>query len=255
VGTHEHSFFHRRTGTGVSAPPTQLRVEAAEQVRELIAEVKPRLRGWLHLGSIPLTLAAGVVLVVLSPTASTRVGAIVFMSSALALFSVSALYHRGTWSTQTCVVLRRLDHANIFLLIAGSYTAYALLLLQGKERAVLLTIVWTGAALGMVFRVCWVTAPRWLHTPIYFVLGYGAVLFTPGFLDGASHLHAGIGVATLVMLATGGALYTVGGVVYGFQRPNPWPTWFGFHEVFHTLTVLAFASHYIGVCLATFSLR
>ncbi len=230
-------------------------VGATLQVRGALAEVKPRLRGWLHLGTIPLTIAAGVLLVAMSPTASTRVGSSVFMGSALALFTVSAAYHRGAWSPRTGVLLRRLDHANIFLLIAGSYTAYSLILLKGEQQAVLLWIVWAGAFLGVLFRVLWINAPRWLHTPVYIALGAAALPFTPYLLRGAEGLSPGIGTATLLMLAAGAALYTLGGLVYGFQRPNPWPRWFGFHEVFHSLTVLAFAAHLTGVGLATFSMR
>lgn len=217
--------------------------------------VRPRLRGELHRATVPLTLAAGVALIALSPTDHTRLGSAVFIGSALALFAVSAAYHRGSWSPRRRAALRRLDHANIFLLIAGSCTAYCLLLLRGQERAVLLTIIWTGACLGVIFRICWMNAPRWLHTPPFLVLGGAGLLFTPGFVDGASRLDAGIGALTLVLLAVGGALYTVGGAVYGFQRPNPWPAWFGFHEVFHSLTVLGFASHFAGIWVATLSLR
>lgn len=233
----------------------ETKAEAVDQIREVLAEVKPRLRGWLHLGTIPLTIAAGAVLVAMSPTATTRLGSSIFIGSALALFTVSAVYHRGSWSPRTGVVLRRLDHANIFLLIAGSYTAYSLLLLDGEQRAALLWIVWAGAFLGVLFRVCWIDAPRWLHTPVYIVLGAAALPFTPGLLEGAERLTPGIGVATLLMLVAGAALYTLGSVVYGFQRPNPWPQWFGFHEVFHSLTVLAFAAHLTGVGLATLSMR
>jgi hemolysin III len=228
---------------------------AAEQVHDVLAEVKPRLRGWLHLGAIPLTLAVGAVLVSMSPTATTRVGSSVFVGSALALFTVSAAYHCGTWSARTTARLRRLDHATIFLLIAGSYTGYTLLLLTGEQRVGLLALVWAGAFLGIVFRVCWVGAPRWLHTPLYVALGWSAVLFSAGFRDGAERLGSGTGLATLLMLAAGGTLYTLGGVVYGFQRPNPWPRWFGFHEVFHALTILAFVAHLAGLCLATLSMR
>jgi hemolysin III len=228
---------------------------AAEQVHDVLAEVKPRLRGWLHLGAVPLTLAAGVVLISMSPTATTRVGSSVFVGSALALFSVSAAYHCGAWSPRTRAWLRRLDHATIFLLIAGSYTGYTLLLLTGEQRVGLLVLVWVGAFLGVVFRVCWVNAPRWLHTPLYVALGWSAVLFSAAFWDGATRVGPGTGLATLLMLAVGGTLYTLGGLVYGFQRPNPWPRWFGFHELFHALTILAFVAHLTGVCLATLSLR
>jgi hemolysin III len=219
-----------------------------EHVRETLDEVKPKLRGWLHAASAPLTLAAGVVLVVLSPTASTRIGSAVFATSALVLFTVSGIYHRGTWSPRVGRFLRRFDHANIFLLIAGSYTPFTLLLLHGAERVVLLSVVWTGAVLGVLFRVFWNDAPRWLYTPIYIALGWAAVFYFGDFVDNAS-------TAVIVLMAVGGVLYTLGGVVYGFKRPDPFPRWFGFHEVFHTLTIAAFVTHYVGVSIATYSLR
>jgi hemolysin III len=219
-----------------------------EQVRETLDEVKPKLRGWMHAASAPLTLAAGIVLVVLSPTASTRIGSAVFATSALVLFTVSGIYHRGTWSPKVWRFLRRFDHANIFLLIAGSYTPFTLLLLHGADRVVLLSVVWTGAVLGVLFRVVWNDAPRWLYTPIYIALGWAAVFYFGDFVDTAS-------TAVLVLMAVGGGLYTLGGVVYGIKRPDPFPRWFGFHEVFHTLTIAAFVSHYVGVSIATYSLR
>ena len=219
-----------------------------DQVRETLGEVKPHLRGWIHAASAPLTLAAGIVLVVLSPTASSRIGSAVFATSALVLFTVSGIYHRGTWSPRVRRFLRRFDHANIFLLIAGSYTPFTLLLLQGTDRVVLLSVVWSGAVLGVLFRVFWNDAPRWLHTPIYMALGWAAVFY---FGDFVAHADT----AVWVLMAVGGALYTAGGVVYGFQRPNPSPRWFGFHEVFHTLTIAAFVTHYVGVSIATYSLR
>ena len=222
---------------------------------ELKAEIKPRLRGWLHLGTAPLALAAGIVLVVLSPNATTRWGSAIFSLSALSLFTVSAIYHRGTWSPRVWLFLRRFDHSNIFVLIAGSYTPFALLLLHGTQQVVLLVVVWTGAVLGVGFRVFWNSAPRWLYTPIYIALGWAALFFFPAFYSGAMRLGFGVGIATFVMITVGGVLYTLGGAVYGFKRPDPWPTWFGFHEVFHTFTVLAFASHYVGVSIATYSLR
>jgi hemolysin III len=226
-----------------------------DNVTETLAEVKPKLRGWLHLGIVPLTVVAGIVLVAFSPTAATRVGSSVFAASALILFTVSAIYHRGTWSPRTWSVLRRFDHANIFILIAGSYTPFTLIFLHGTSQVVLLATVWSGAVLGVLFRVFWLDAPRWLHTPIYIALGWAAVFFLPQFTAGVSRIGFGIGVAVLVLVAVGGILYTLGGVVYGFRRPNPWPTWFGFHEVFHTFTILAFVTHYVGVSLATYSLR
>ena len=226
-----------------------------ESLSDTFADVKPKLRGWLHLSVTPLTLAAGIVLIVLSPTAATRVGSALFAASALLLFTVSAVYHTGTWSPRVWATLRRMDHANIFVLIAGSYTPFGLILLEGAERVVLLSVVWGGAILGVLFRVFWTDAPRWLYTPIYIALGWAAVFFIPGFFRGATDLGLGIGIAVFVLILTGGLLYTLGGVVYGFKRPNPSPRWFGFHEVFHSFTILAFTSHYVGVSLATYSLR
>ena len=226
-----------------------------DSISETLAEVKPKLRGWLHLAMAPLSLAAGIVLIVLSPDTTTRIGSTVFTASAMLLFTVSAIYHTGSWSPRVWAVLRRFDHSNIFILIAGTYTPFSLLLLDGTPRVVLLTTVWSGAILGVLFRVFWTDAPRWLYTPIYIALGWSAVFFLPYFFSGAARLGMGIGVAVFVMLLVGGALYTFGGVVYGFKRPNPWPRWFGFHEVFHTFTILAFVSHYVGVSIATYSLR
>ena len=222
---------------------------------EVLAEVKPKLRGWLHAATAPLTLAAGIVLIVLSPTAPTRVGSAVYGVSALLLFTVSAVYHRGRWSPRVQGVLQRFDHANIFVLIAGSYTPFTLLLLHGQDRVVMLTVVWLGAAAGGLFRIFWVGAPRWLNTAIYLGLGWAAVFYFPSYIRGSQQLGVGIGTAVLVLLIVGGALYTLGGIVYGFKRPDPWPAWFGFHEVFHTFTILAFVTHYVGVSLATYSLR
>ena len=229
-------------------------VSHVHRLSESIAEVKPHLRGWLHLTIVPPTLIAGIVLVALSPDGPTRAGSAVFMASALILFGGSAAYHRGNWSPGTWRVLRRLDHCNIFVLIAGSCTAAALLLLDGTDRVLMLTIVWSSAVVGVAARFVWSDAPRWLSPPIYIAAGFGALLFFPGLLSGASRLGDS-GVAALVLLGTGSALYIAGAVVYGLRRPDPWPSWFGFHEVFHTFTVFAFASHYVGISIATYSMR
>ena len=229
--------------------------ELHEQLDDVLDDLKPRLRGWLHAATAPLTLAAGIVLIVLSPTAATRVGSAIYAVSALLLFTVSAVYHRGRWSPRVFGFLQRFDHANIFLLIAGSYTPFTLLLLEGRDRTVMLTVVWVGAALGGLFRIFWINAPRWLYTAIYLGLGWAALAYAPEYYQGARELGVGIGTAVLVLAIVGGALYTLGAVVYGFRRPDPWPRWFGFHEVFHTFTILAFVTHYVGVSLATYSLR
>lgn len=229
--------------------------DIGDQIVETIAEVKPKLRGWIHLASTPLVLAAGIVLICLSPTATTRVGSIFFVASALLLFGISSLYHRGTWSPKMWKILNRLDHSNIFVFIAGSYTPFALVLLDGTAQVVLLVTAWTSALLGIAFKVFWPTAPRWMSAPIYIAMGWAALFFLPAFYDGATALGLGVGIAVFVLIATGGALYTVGGLVYGFQWPNPSPRVFGFHEVFHGFTIAAFVTHYVGISLATYSLR
>src|SRR6476659_5014753 len=145
---------------------------AGEVMADKMAEIKPHLRGWLHAGTAPVALVAGIVLVALSPTASTRIGSAAFALSALLVFTVSAIYHRGTWSPRTWAFLRRFDHANIFVLIAGTYTPYTLLLLHGPSQVILLSVVWGVALFGMVFRVLWTDAPKWLYVPIYVALGW-----------------------------------------------------------------------------------
>ncbi len=204
--------------------------------------VKPHLRGWLHLGAFPLALVAGGLLTLLAPPGSPRAALAVFAASAGLLFGVSALYHRGTWGPRAHAVLQRLDHANIFLIIAGSYTPFAVLLLPPGPATVLLWVVWTGAVGGVAFRVLWIGAPRWLYVPVYVALGWVAVVYLPAF--------AAAGPAVLTLVVTGGLLYTLGGVVYGLRRPDPSPRWFGFHEVFHALTVLAFGAHCAGLAVA-----
>jgi hemolysin III len=216
-------------------------VEEAGQA--LARAVKPRLRGWIHLGSFPLVLLAGAGLVALAPDTRTRVATAVFGLTAALLFGVSALYHRGTWSPRAEGVLKRLDHSNIFLIIAGTYTPFAVLLLEDGAARLLLTVIWLAALVGIAFRVLWVGAPRWLYVPAYIAMGWVAVAFLPEFLDGGGPL-------VLALVVLGGVLYTLGGLVYGLRRPDPSPRWFGFHEIFHVLTVVAFISHYVAVSLA-----
>jgi hemolysin III len=222
--------------------------DGRERLRDGVDFLKPRLRGWLHAVTFPLALAAGVVLVVLSPTVQTKIGSGIFAVSAMLLFGCSAVFHRGTWSPRVYDVLRRLDHANIFLLIAGTYTPFALLLLEGDSQRLLLMLVWLAALAGVAFRVLWLGAPRWSYVPVYIAMGWAAVFWLEDFASSA-------GVAVLALIVSGGLLYSAGGLVYGLKRPNPLPRWFGFHEVFHSLTVVAFVLHYVGVSIATYSLR
>ncbi|KIF76437.1 DNA-binding protein [Streptomyces sp. 150FB] len=203
---------------------------------------KPILRGWLHAGMFPVVLVSGVALIALTDSTRARIACAIYVLTACLLFGISAIYHRGTWGPRGEAVLRRLDHANIFLIIAGTYTPLTMLLLPESSGEVLLWAVWAAAAAGIAFRVFWVGAPRWLYTPCYIAMGWAAVFFLPDFM------RAG-GIAVLVLVLVGGLLYSAGGVIYGLKRPDPSPRWFGFHEVFHSLTLAAFAVHFVGIAL------
>lgn len=207
--------------------------------------VRPVLRGVSHAVAVPLIVAATVVLVTLARTAVGAVAAAVYGVSAILLFGVSALYHRGRWSPAAAGVLQRIDHANIFLVIAGTYTPFAVLILRGETRAAVLAVVWVGAGTGVLFRAIWVGAPRWLYTLAYVLLGWVAAFLVPQLLEGA-------GVAAFVLLVTGGGLYSIGALVYALRRPDPAPQIFGYHEIFHALTIAAFTLQYIAVSAITY---
>lgn len=218
--------------------------DVSEHVDDIVEAVKPHLRGWLHLAMAPLALIGGMVLMSTAPTMKGRIAAFVFTLTAGLLFTTSAVYHRGHWGARWDAVLRRWDHANIFLIIAGSYTPFAMLLPR-NQAITLLAIVWSGAILGVLFRVFWVGAPRWLYVPVYVALGWVAVFYIGPLLT-----HGGALIMGLVVL--GGLLYSAGAIVYGIKRPNPSPRWFGFHEIFHALTILAFITHFIAAALALY---
>lgn len=222
--------------------PPELGDKARQVAHEVADAVKPKLRGWLHACTFPLSVIAGILLVLFAPTPTAKVASAVFAVTAAMLFGVSALYHRLSWSPRGRAVLRRMDHANIFLIIAGTYTPFTLLLLDSGNARVLLTIVWVGALIGVGFRVLWLGAPRWLYVPVYIALGWAAAFWLP-------HFWAGSSVA-MVLIVLGGLLYSAGAVVYALKRPNPFPRWFGFHEVFHACTVAAFVSHLVGLSFA-----
>lgn len=209
---------------------------------QLVA-IKPKLRGWLHLVAAPLSLAASIVLVVLAPTTPDKWASAVYLAASLLLFGISALYHRFYWKPNWEVVWKRLDHSNIFLLIAGTYTPLTVALLDHRDQLVLLLTVWIGAAAGILVNLFWPSAPRWLSTLIYVVLGWTAVAYLP-------QLWSAGGPAVVVLIVAGGILYTLGAIVYGTKKPDPWPKWFGFHEIFHAFTVAAWACHCVAVYLA-----
>ncbi|HVY09016.1 MAG TPA: hemolysin III family protein [Mycobacteriales bacterium] len=225
--------------------PRDLARRTTDAVADVVAGAKPKLRGWLHAVTSPLALAAGIVLVSLAPSTSARLAAGAFALTSFLLFTTSAIYHRGNWSPAVERRLKRMDHANIFLLIAGSYTPFTVLALKGDPRIAIFAAVWATALFGVAFRVLWVGAPRWSYVPLYIGLGWAMAFVFPQLLHGA-------GVAAFVLVAVGGLLYTVGGLVYGIKRPNPSPRWFGFHEIFHTCTIAAFICQYVAASFVVY---
>lgn len=204
-------------------------------------DIRPTWRGWIHAATFPVAIAAGIVLIALGHGAAAKWSAAVFMATSLLLFGNSALYHRFDWKPRAKAVLKRIDHANILLLIAGTYTPISVLALPTTQAIILLSIVWGGALLGIGFRIFWIDAPRWLYVALYIVLGWAAVMYLFDFFAANA--------AMMTLILVGGVLYTIGAVVYALKRPNPWPGRFGFHEVFHVCTVLAFLCQWAGCLL------
>jgi hemolysin III len=210
-------------------------------------DTRPRLRGWLHLFAFFGAIVAGAVVTALASVLGARAGFSVGVYSVTicGLFGISALYHRRRWSPRGWKIMKRLDHSMIFLFIAGTYTPFSLLAVHHPAGYWLLGIVWTGAVLGVALKLSWPTAPRWVGVPLYLALGWAAVFVLTDILHIA-------GVASLVLVAVGGVLYSLGAVAYALKRPNPWPGVFGYHEVFHAMTIVAAICHYIAVYFAMY---
>jgi hemolysin III len=204
-------------------------------------QARPTWRGWIHAGTFPLAIVLGIVLISAASTPAAKLSSLVFVLSSLLLFGISALYHRFDWKPGTKRLLKRIDHANIFLLIAGSYTPITVLALPHEKAVLLLWLVWIGAGLGIAFNVFWIGAPRWLYVPLYLLLGYASLAFIVDFF------HANAAMMTLII--AGGIFYTIGAVIYALKRPNPFPGAFGFHEIFHALTLIAFGCHWSAILL------
>lgn len=203
-------------------------------------QLKPLLRGVLHQYAFFCSLGVGIALIAAASSAAERWAAAVFAASVSGMFGASALYHRGNWSERPRRWLRRLDHAMIFVLIAGTYTPVGLLVLSGAWQVVVLTIVWSGAAIAVVTRLLWTDGPRWIPAAIGVTLGWVGVVVLPQLLDR-------VGNAGLGLLLAGGLLYTAGSIVYARGRPNPVPEIFGFHELFHVLVIGAAACQYVAI--------
>jgi hemolysin III len=201
----------------------------------------PRLRGVSHQCAFFAALAAGIVLVVLADEGRARVASWLYAGSLAAMFGASAIYHRIRWTSESVRVwIRWLDRSAIFLFIAGTYTPFVLLALQGPVANALLAVVWAGAALGLLFNLAWVKAPVWLATLPYVVLGWVGVVALP-------KLVSTVGVAISVLVLVGGGLYTLGALAFVLRRPDPAPAVFGYHEVFHAFVIAAAAVQYIAV--------
>ncbi|MBU3716072.1 MAG: DNA-binding protein [Candidatus Nanopelagicaceae bacterium] len=203
---------------------------------------RPKLRGIIHLVMSPLALVAGLTLVTITSELRGRVTLTIFTLTAVSLFTCSAIYHRVPWSPAAKAVWRRIDHANIPLLIAGTYTPFSIYLLEKQQAVILLTLVWGGALLSGIFRVFWINAPKWLYVPIYLALGWAAFIYFPDFYESG-------GLLVFSLIALGGVLYSAGAIIYAVKKPNFSINWFGFHELFHALTAAAFISHFIAAVL------
>ena len=202
---------------------------------------RPRLRGVIHQAAFAVAIVVGALLIAYADEdARTRAAAAIFAASVAAMFGVSALYHRVTWSPRVRPWMRRLDHAGIYLLIAGSYTPVGLISIHGTLQRVVLAIVWTGAAAAILLKFAWVDAPKWLAAVIAIALGWVGVAAMPQVFHSA-------GAAAVTLLAVGGLAYTAGAIVYAVRRPDPVPLIFGYHEVFHALTIVAVACQYVAI--------
>ena len=211
------------------------------ELSQTTEDVKPTWRGWIHAGVLQIAITGGIVLVVLADGLTAKIAAAVFFASSILLFGTSAIYHRFNWKPKAKKALKRFDHANIFLLIAGSYTPITLLALPQEKGLLLIVAIWATALLGIGFRVFWLGAPRWLYVIIYIVMGWAAVVFLPDFVA--------VNLAMMVLILAGGLMYTIGAVFYALKKPNPVPGHFGFHEIFHSFTVLAFLCHWTAVLI------
>lgn len=231
----------RDSAADTAAQARDSAVALKESATEKIKAVKPRFRGVSHEWAFFVSLGLGVALLLIADTPRKLLAVGVYAVSLSALFGVSALYHRIDWkTTRARMLMRRLDHSMIFLLIAGTVTPFALLTIPGTLATVLLIAVWTGAMIGIAIELLWIGSPKWVSVILYLIVGWiGAIAF-PAIVG-----SAGIGAGLLI--ATGGILYTVGAVVYATQKPDPVPSHFGYHEVFHLLVIGAAGAHYAAV--------
>ncbi|GJF10022.1 membrane protein [Mycolicibacterium cyprinidarum] len=232
------------TDFGRTVEPTEgMKDDLPQAVADTIANLldRPRARGWIHVYSAGTAIVAGAALVPIAwITVSPKAGwaTLIYALGIVAMFGISATYHRVHWVSPSAQKwMMRLDHSVIFVFIAASYTPFVLLAMPARTGVEVLTLVWAGAAAGVVLKMSWPSAPRWVGLPLYLLLGYTAIWFAGTLLDGA-------GIAVVALLALGGVLYNIGAIFYGFRWPNPWPRTFGHHEFFHAFTAAAALCHY-----------
>jgi hemolysin III len=206
--------------------------EAGDMARAAVAFVRPRLRGVLHELAFPVSLLGGAWAILHAPAGAARTSTAVYAATLSACLGVSALYHRGNWSMTMRRWLRRLDHATIFLLIAGTFTPIAVIALTGWLSVATLAVVWGGAVLGSLLNIVWIDAPVVLEVGPYIGIGAFGVVIIP-------RLMSNVGAVGVGLLALGGAVYIAGAIIYALKRPDPWPGTFGFHEIFHSLVIAA----------------
>jgi hemolysin III len=209
---------------------------------------KPRLRGWIPAAMVPLSLIAAFLLLSVAPTGPAMAASALFTGSMVLNCSASAALHRGRWSPRAEGILTRLDHASIFLVIAAAYTSVATMFLPSRDRAAVLIIVWTGAAVGTLARLISSHQPRWLRVATYLGLAAAPILWLQDITSRARP-------EVLVLLCAAGLFYLAGAVVYSVRRPDPLPAWYGFHELFHTLTVLAFTIQFAALMIGASSVE
>ncbi|MCV7331855.1 hemolysin III family protein [Mycobacterium cookii] len=237
----------RTEAAGAAGGAAEHFVEGVKDTAQAL--VKPRARGWIHLVSAVVAVAAGASLISVSwPLAGLKAGLATFIytGAVVGMFTVSATYHRVHWKSATARIwMKRLDHSMIFVLIAGTYTPFALLAMSPQQGTLVLYIVWGGALAGVLLKMCWPTAPRWVGVPLYLILGWVSAFYIAVILHNA-------GVTAMVLLAVGGTLYSIGGILYALRWPDPWPNTFGYHEFFHACTAVAAICHYIAIWFAVF---
>jgi hemolysin III len=204
----------------------------------------PKLRGWFHLGASPVVFIASLLLFIFTKN-SLKWAVALYAMSAITLFSVSAIYHRVPWAPAKKKIWRRWDHANINFLIAGSYTPFAMTLLHGRDRTILMSVVWTGAIIGVLVRIFWLGAPRWFYVVNYLLLGWVAVAYLPA-------IYRTGGLWVLIPIILGGIFYSIGAIFYALKFPGPQARYFGFHELFHVFVIAAWAVQYLAISIAIY---